>query len=90
MKPEEIIDIFKEKGTQCTMYRDDPTSLVYGLYECKILEILVTLKCGTELTIFCGESTVIDISKNEDEYAGFGSTLVSPMKDIECIEVKWR
>lgn len=87
MNQEEIIELFKDKGTQCTMYKDKPDSLVYGLYNCRLLEVLVTLDIGTVITVLCREETVVDVTSN---YLGIGSTLISPIGDIVKIDIKWR
>lgn len=90
MKREEIIEIFdNEKTKQGTMFRDDPTSFIDVWETNKLLEITVTMKDNHEITIFYGEETeYIDI--HTDEYVGLGSVLISPIEDIEKIDVIWR
>ena len=91
MKPEEIIEVFKKYGEQGTMYRNDPSSLVPGLYKCKLLELKVKLKDGTNVLIMLPEKSVIDVTNSDsDRYVGFDNTLISPMENIESIEAKWR
>lgn len=91
MNQEEIIKIFDEKGKKATMFRDDPDSIVYGLYECEILDITVTLQDDTEIIISCKEKSTIDIThSNEDYYVGFGNTCIKPMSNIKNIAVNWR
>ena len=91
MNQKEIIQVFEEKGKKGTMFRNDPDSIIYGLYECEILDITVTLQDNTEITIFCGEKSTIDIThSDEDYYVGFGDTLIEPMSNIKKIAVNWR
>ena len=93
MNQEELVAIFdNDKTTQGYMFRDDPTSLIDVWETDKLLEIKVKMKGGQEITIFYGDRTeYIDLSShNEESYVGLGSTLISPRKDIESIDVKWR
>ena len=93
MNQEELIAIFdNEKTEQCHMFPNDPDSLI-GIWKTdKLLEIKVMMKNGNAIVIFYGEETeYIDLSsQNEEGYVGLGSTLISPRKDIESIDVKWR
>ena len=90
MERKEIIEIFdNEKTKQGTMLRDDPTSFIDVWETDKLLEIVVTMKGGHQTTIlYSDRKYFIDITSNH--YVGLGNTLVSPIEDIEDIDVKWR
>lgn len=93
MNQEELIKIFdNEKTKQGYMFPNDPDSLINVWETDKLLEITVYMKDGHRIVIFYGDKTeYIDISNSsEDSYIGLGNTLVSPIKDIESIDVQWR
>lgn len=84
MKREEIIDMFTEIGCrQCTMFRDDPDSIIPGLLDADdvVIDIDVYLTNGVKLTIFC--QGVIDLST--ERFAGFKDTLVYGYENIDKI-----
>jgi len=85
MKRKEVIKMFEDIGCrQCTMYKDDPESIVPGLLDATgvVINIKVYMKGGIELLIFC--QGTIDLTTNR--YAGFKDTLVYSYDDIESIE----
>lgn len=91
MNQKEIIDVFSEYGEKCTMFKDDPDSVMEGMFKCALLEIKIELKDGTNLLVMLGEESYVDITNsNENDYVGFGSTLIDPMSNIKSIEAKWR
>lgn len=93
MNYEELYELFDNEYTRkCLMDDDDPDSF-FGVFETtKLLEMDVYLKSGQKITImYSDRKEYIDIGPlDESSYVGLGSTLVSPKKDIERIEVKWR
>ena len=85
MKREDIIKMFEDVGCKkCTMFRDDPDSIIEGLLNATgvVIDIDVYLKNGVKLTIFC--QGTLDFTN--DSYAGFKDTLVHSYEDIESIE----
>lgn len=91
MNIEEIRTKFEEKGEQA--YADRKGQIpVSGLYDARILDVLVTMENGSTITIFCGDGfTIIDCTNtHENSYIGIGDTLIEPMKDIKDIKIKWR
>lgn len=87
MKREEIINMFTEIGCkQCTMFKNDPDSVVPGLLDANnvIIDIDVYLTNEVKLTIFC--QGIIDLTAKE--YAGFKDTLIYGYENIERIVFK--
>jgi len=90
MDIEEIRKMFAEKSEQG--YMDKEKTVPIEVYRAKLLDIIVTMKNDSKITILCGEKEeFIDLTnENPNRYVGFGSTLISPMKDIKNIELNWR
>lgn len=90
MTKEDLIKLFdNEYTTQGTMFNDDPESLIDSYETDKLLEINVQMTYGHEITIFYDERKIyIDLCSGN--HIGLGNTLISPIKDIKSIEVKWR
>lgn len=85
MKREEIIKMFEEIGCRkCTMFKNDPDSVLPGLLDADdvVIDIKVYLKGNIELTIFC--QGTLDFTTNK--YAGFKDTLINDYDSIERIE----
>lgn len=93
MNYEELYELFDNEYTRrCLMNDDDPDSF-FGVFETtKLLEMVVYLKSGQKIQImYSDREEYIDLGHpDENSYVGLGSTLISPKKDIERIEVKWR
>ena len=90
MKREDIIKIFdNEECEQGVMFRNDPESKIDVWETTNLLEIRVVMKGFHVLNLFFGNKLeYIDISSNH--YLGLGSVTISPISDIEEIDVKWR
>lgn len=90
MKIEEIREIFEEKSEQAYMDRKGQIPIA-GLYDARIVDVIVTMKSGCKITIFCGDETTIDCTNSHpNTYVGIGDTLIEPMKDIKEIKISWR
>ena len=90
MEREEIIKIFdNDKTERGTMYRNDPESYIDVWHTTKLLEVYVNMTNGHRIHVmFSDRKEYVDISS--DKYLGLGSTLISPISDIEEIDVRWR
>ena len=90
MERNEIIKLFdNDKCKQGRMVRNDLKSLIDTWETDNLLEIKVTMKHGHVITLFFGNCVeLIDI--NSEKYLGLGSTTISPISDIEKMEIKWR
>ena len=85
MLREEVIEMFEKIGCKkCTMFRNDPDSVVPGLLDADnvVIDIKVFLKGDIKLTIFC--QGTLDFTS--DDYAGFKDTLIHGYENIERIE----
>ena len=85
MKREEVIKMFEDVGCRkCTMFRDDPDSVIEGLLDANgvVIDIDIYMKSGTRITVFC--QGTLDFTN--DDYAGFKDTLIHSYEDIERIE----
>lgn len=63
MDIKEIRELFEEKAEQVYMDRKGeipiPNQYVGG-----IIDVIITMKCGCKITIFCGEDTKIDCTNS--------------------------
>ena len=85
MKREDVIKMFEDIGCKkCTMFKDDPDSVIYGLLDANgvVIDIKVFLTNGVKLSIFC--QGTLDFTS--DDYAGFKDTLIHDYDAIEKIE----
>lgn len=85
VKRKEIIKMFEDIGCKkCTMFKDDPDSVIEGLLDADgiVIDIKVYLKNNCHLTIFC--QGILDFTT--DSYAGFKDTLIHGYDNIERIE----
>ena len=90
MEINQIRDIFEFNSEQAYMDRDGQIP-VAGLYHTDIVDVIVTMKSGCKITIYCGEDTTIDCTNSHpNAEIGIDDTLIEPIKDIEAIEINWR
>lgn len=91
MDIKDIRDVFEERSEQGYMDRQGQIP-IDGLYHGKIVDVLVTMKSGNIITIFCGEENVtLDATNTHpNRDIGIGNTLIEPMKDIVDIKISWR
>lgn len=85
MKREDVIKMFEDIGCKkCTMFRDDPDSIIEGLLDANgvVIDIDVYLKGGIKIGIFC--QGTLDFTN--DSYAGFKDTLIHGYENIESID----
>lgn len=93
MKYDEIRKLFADNCEECYRYDEEPRSLIEGMYRTdNLLEIEVEFNDAKNIKIFYGNREEhIDITNTgEDDYIVLGSVMISPMKDIDAIYVKWR
>ena len=92
MKYTEIRALFEDNCDKCYM-TDDEDSVLVGMYQTdNLLEMDVRFDDGKNVTIFFGDRVeYIDVTNTDDDrYVGLGSVLISPMRDIAEIDIKWR
>ena len=90
MNIKDIREIFEEKADQAYIDREGQIPNV-GQYIGSIVDIIITMKSGCKITIFCGADAIIDCTNSHpNSYIGIDDTLIEPMKDIVDIQVQWR
>lgn len=84
MIDDEIIAIFREIAVEESEYTPSFT------VDC-LLQVDVLMKGGHNITIYCGERTLIDCSGVFPEgHFGVDAVMIKPIKDIESIDLRMR
>ena len=84
MQDSEIIAMFREIAVDESEYAPSFT------VKC-LLEIDITMKNGTIITIYCGETTLVDCSGiSPHGHFGVDAVMIKPISDIEKIDLKMR
>lgn len=84
MKDIDIITMFRNIATNESEYA--PTFTVHCL-----LEVDVTMKGGHTITIYCGETTLVDCSGiSPNGHFGIDAIMIKPICDIKKIDLKMR
>ena len=90
MNIEQIRELFEERAEQAYMDREGQIPIP-GQYIGSVVDIIITMESGCQITIFCSENTIIDCSNSHpNNYIGIDNTLIEPIKDIKDIQVNWR
>ena len=84
MLDDEIIQMFRDIAVEESVYA--PSFAV----DC-LLQVDVLMKGGHTIVIYCGETTLVDCSGiSPDGHFGVNETMITPIKDIESIQLKMR
>jgi hypothetical protein len=84
MLDNEIVEKFREIAVEESQYAPSFT------VEC-LLQVDVLMKGGHTITIYCGETTLVDCSGiSPNGHFGVDSTMIKPICDIEEINLKLR
>ncbi|WP_296801131.1 hypothetical protein [uncultured Methanobrevibacter sp.] len=84
MEDNEIIEMFRDIAVEESVYAPSFT------VDC-LLQVDVLMKGGHTIVIYCGERTLVDCSGiSPDGHFGVNETMITPIKDIESIQLKMR
>ena len=84
MLDDEIIKMFGDIAVEESVYA--PSFAV----DC-LLQVDVVMEGGHTIVIYCGERTLVDCSGiSPDGHFGVNETMITPIKDIESIQLKMR